>query len=145
MLQLSYVFCPLKPTFSTLFPISKSLSKRIPYDSALPLSPLHRLSLAQAAVECRLAHAVLPENFVKRYFFFLPLYYELIKIRRCFLCRSSESNSPLFCRRDAFRLPLANRCALVFRDERKQLQDKVADECSEQVFCPVVCREAAYL
>ena len=136
MIQLSYVFCPLKPTFSTLFPISKSLSKRIPYDSALPLPPLHRLSLAQAAVECRLAHAVLPENFVKRHFFFLPFCYELVKIRRGFFCRSSESHTALFCCRDSFRLTLTNGCALVFRNERQQLQDKVADECSEQIFIP---------
>ena len=108
----------------------------IPFDSVLPLTTLHRLSFAQAAVECRLAHAVLPENFVKRHFFSLPLCYELVKVRRSFFCRSSESHTTLFCRRDSLRLPLTNRCTLVFRDERKQLQHEVADECSEQVFIP---------
>ena len=132
MIQLNYVFCLLKPTFSTLFPISKSLSERIPYDSVLPLPPLHRLSFAQAAVECRLAHSVLPENFVKRHFFFLPFCYELIEVRRSFFCRSSESYSPFFCRRDAFRLPLTNRCALVFRDERlSRIRNNRGKQCPE--------------
>ena len=112
----------------------------IPYDSALPLPPLHRFSFAQAAVECRLTHAVLPENFVKRHFFFLPLCYNLVKVRRCFFCRSSESHTALFCCRDSLRLPLTNRCTLVFRDERQQLQDKVADECSEQFLSRRVSR-----
>lgn len=61
---------------------------------------------------------------------------DTVEINRQRFGWSSESHASGLCRSDAFRLALANVCALIFCHERKNLQHNIIQKCSHQVFAP---------
>ena len=103
---------------------------------ALFLSPCYQPVFPQATVEGGLRQTALFQRILKAQLPTLPCFNDFWKIVRRLHIGPSEPHAPLFRRRNAFRLPLADVGALVFRHKGQHLEHNVAEEGAHQVLAP---------